>query len=356
MTVRGRDRSRAVQLVVACTVASVATLGPWAATADAAGPVRQGWWTEANAGRGVSLPGPSDVPARGLLVQGGTGSKSGTSDGGPFAFSALVYTIGNGMSADTLTLVASASSGTNPASTLELCPLESSTWTPVQGGAMGKAPGYSCRSNATAAASGGKYRFKVADLVTNGDLAVAVLPTSPVDRVVLTQPDADSLTVGPNSPAAGTTVPSGAGFGGQPAGGSAVPTPASSGGGGSGQAGPSQAGPGGGTQTALAGGAQTSGSGPSSGTAPDVASPPTMAAPSPTGSSGHSSAQAAGAPAGTANASFDVGHHSSGGPPWAAFVALAALVAAGVSWLAAGRSAEQHALDDEPQPGLEAPA
>lgn len=336
---------RGAKLAVACGLTTLGMVGPWAAAASADAPEQQGWWTLANPGSAFSLPAPPDVPANGLLVEGSAGSKAGSSDGGPFAFAALVYPLQAGSSPDSLTVAAAANSGTTPTASLELCPLTSSAWAPEQGGPMSDAPGFSCRSDVTAAPSGGTYRFKVASLVRNGELAVALLPTNPADRVVLAHPGANSLTLSQGSGSAAATPtspppsapPGGQGFGGGSA--AATPSPAA----------PVSAGMGGGGGSVVAGGPRASdGSGPavSPGRAPDVATPPSAAGATTSGSGGRPPAQQTATPAGAANASFDGGRRPAGGFPWVAILAVVAVVAAGVSWMAAGRSAEQAALED----------
>ena len=71
---------------------------------------------------------------------------------------------------------------------------------------MSDAPPYNCAHKVTAAPSAdGKYQFDASGLVSNGVLAVAILPTGPIDRVVLNAPDANSLTTQPS--AAGSLLP-----------------------------------------------------------------------------------------------------------------------------------------------------
>lgn len=63
---------------------------------------------------------------------------------------------------------------------------------------MADAPNYDCRQAVTSGASqdGSTYRFDVRKLVAEGVLAIALLPSSSTDRVVIARPDESSLPVG----------------------------------------------------------------------------------------------------------------------------------------------------------------
>ena len=162
---------------------AIATIGLTSVPAAADAPRDQGWWTVTN-----PLPPLPDVPARGLLVQGGGG-------GAPTAVAAILYELDPGTTAGALTLTVAPNSLTTPAATLELCALLQPINHPDQGGPMSDAPPYNCGNKVTAApsADGKSYQFNAAGLVTDRLLAVAILPTGPVDRVVLSAPDANSL-------------------------------------------------------------------------------------------------------------------------------------------------------------------
>ena len=195
---------------------AAAALGAGAATlglivplpAGAAAPDAQGWWTAANTG----LPAPPtnpDIPPDGLLVQGG-------GSGPPTAYAALLYQLPAGAAAQTLTLAVTANSGTTPLASLEVCPLREPTFRPEQGGAIARAPAYNCATKVTAgpSSSGKTYQFNLTGLGASKSVAIAVLPTSPTDRVVLDKPNADSLTIGQSAvdttPAPAVTDPSAA--------------------------------------------------------------------------------------------------------------------------------------------------
>lgn len=158
--------------------------------AGASAPQNQGWWTSTNPGlTAAPAAPPPDVPADGLLVEGGA-------NGSPTAFAAVQYDLASGSAPSVLTLAVAPNSATTPASTLEVCPLMGSIPLPEQGGPAADAPRYSCAHKVTSqpAADGKHYRFAVSSLLGQGTLAVAVLPTAPTDRVVFDKPDAGSLT------------------------------------------------------------------------------------------------------------------------------------------------------------------
>jgi hypothetical protein len=106
-----------------------------------------------------------------------------------------VYYLPIGATASTLTLTVASNSASTPKAVLELCPLVEPVVTPEQGGPSADAPPYDCTHSVSAGpnTAGSAYQFQVSDLVSDGSLGVAVLPTSPTDRVVLDQPDASSL-------------------------------------------------------------------------------------------------------------------------------------------------------------------
>jgi hypothetical protein len=156
----------------------------FAPAAPAASPDAHGWWT--------SFAGPNpDVPSDGMLVQGGASTTS------PSAFGAVVYSVPERSTVGKLTLAVAPGSASVPLTKLELCPLVSPAFESSQGGAMSGAPKFDCAKNVTAqpTSSGNTYEFDVSSLVNDGALAVAILPTSPMDRVALAAPDANSLAI-----------------------------------------------------------------------------------------------------------------------------------------------------------------
>jgi hypothetical protein len=193
---------------LAVAAAVLISLGTVSLPAYADAPAQQGWWTSANPGNSAAVPvtaGGPDVPANGLLVE------SAGSSPAPVAFAALVYdTVLPAGTAATLDLTVTAQSATTPGSTLELCPLATSSIQPEQGGPMTDAPKYDCTTHVTAAvsSSGGSFHFDLAPLLNSAALAVAILPTANVERVVLDQPSGTSLTV-PQNTSTGTASPAG---------------------------------------------------------------------------------------------------------------------------------------------------
>jgi hypothetical protein len=172
-------------------------------TTSADPPGQQGWWTVANPGPApgglptLSSPVAPDVPAKGLLVQGGTNT--------PNAYAALIYQLPPAATAGDLTLNTAANTITTSGSTVQICPLINPVIHAEQGGPMADAPQYDCAKKTTAPSKGTSYQFNVSSLVSNGTLAVAILPTKVTDRVVLARPDANSLAVQAGTPAAGSS-------------------------------------------------------------------------------------------------------------------------------------------------------
>lgn len=200
------------------------TVPPVPASPPLEGPQQQGWWWQGNAGSQQGLPTgappPPDVPAKGLLIEGGPGSSRGSGDAcSPLAaapttacnaYGALAFAVPDGSAGATITLHVSDASGTGeapeatPGSTLELCPLKSPSLNAEEGGPMADGPSFDCTHSAIAAANpdGHTYVFNVSRLpVNDGVLAVAVLPTAPTDRVVLNAPDGQALKMAPAQPA-----------------------------------------------------------------------------------------------------------------------------------------------------------
>jgi len=202
--------------VVACGAAGVACFGiaPTAAAANTT--VEAGWWTATNPGSilgSPTPPPPPDVPEGGLLVEGGDQSAPGKANSDPTALAAVVFQLSPGATAQRLTLSVAPNSATTPTSTLELCPLANPALPVEYGGPMSDAPAYNCARNVDAGPSsdGTHYTFNVASLPTDDAFAVAILPTSPVDRVALSAPKETSLTVRLSPIATGSGGSSGAG-------------------------------------------------------------------------------------------------------------------------------------------------
>lgn len=179
-----RPLAAAAFVLVVC-----AAMGFGAPVVSADAPAQQGWWTALSVttplGEAVASPKPADVPANGLLIEGGPST--------PVAYAAVAYYLAEGATASTLSLPVAPNSGTTPNTTLQLCALTAPAMHAEQGGPMSDAPAYSCAKKVTAQQSSAKYRFDVSGLASNGAVAVAILPTASTDRVVLSPPDNNSL-------------------------------------------------------------------------------------------------------------------------------------------------------------------
>lgn len=198
-------RPRAIRrwLLVVTGAAACLGLGNLAAFADA--PVDQGWWTVSNPGAPAPVPAqpPPDVPADGLLVQGGPTD--------PVALAGLIFEPEASAVAQQLVLKVASPSATTAGAVLMLCPLDAPALKAEQGGPIADAPAYDCTQNVTAArsADGSSYTFALHALDTVGPLAVAVLSSAPTDRVVLAKPGDEALvTTAPTSVFSPTPFPS----------------------------------------------------------------------------------------------------------------------------------------------------
>jgi hypothetical protein len=190
---------RVLRLALAGCVVAV-SVAAFSGPAGAQSPRLQGWWASTNpGGLPVAPPQPPDVPADGLLVQAGPS--------GPSAYAALTYDLESGATADALTLQLAPGALPSAPPTLALCALKQQSFSAQQGGPMGDAPAYDCNRTATATLDGASFTFKVAGLVSDGMLAVAVVPGDPSTRAVLAHPSQSSLTVTSGSAVVGTTVP-----------------------------------------------------------------------------------------------------------------------------------------------------
>lgn len=172
-------------------------------SALAAEPVVQGWWTVSSPG-GLPAQPPSapDVPSDGLLVQGGPSS--------PGALAALDFQLLEGETAGTLSLQVAPNTATTPSAMLVLCPLTVPRFSPEQGGPLADAPAYDCAKKVVAQldSAGTTFTADVGSLVSQGSLAIALLPGDTTSRIVLNKPGASALTTtvtpAPGSVAFGT--------------------------------------------------------------------------------------------------------------------------------------------------------
>jgi hypothetical protein len=173
--------------------------------ARAASPSRQGWWKvglpTADVGIGgvgnLSDPQAADVPDSGLLVQGGQSVSQ------PAAYAAVAFELGTAAISGPLKLVPAPNTVSVPASKLIACPLNDPSFTPADGGKLADGPAYTCASAVSATVdSSGAYVFGVAGLQRGDVLAVAILPSTPTDRVVFARPGDDALPVNESPSAA----------------------------------------------------------------------------------------------------------------------------------------------------------
>lgn len=305
---------RLASLLAAACLGTAALLWFAAPTASAATPDETGWWTSLNPGSTLGSPTPPpppDVPNHGLVVQGGP-------DSSPTALAAVVYQLPAGATAGQLTLTVAPNSATTPASQLELCPLANPVIIGEDGGPMSDAPIYRCEHKLTGAptSDGKRYQFNVSMLTADGELAVAILPTTQTDRVVLAAPGKNSLTIEPAFTASGPGTSTSSGNGGT----SGVPPGAN---------GPatSNSGAGAPQATGVAPSLPATGSASVTGQAPQVAS--TQAA----------------APATPGFQPSAFTPSTSRTKPIAVVLVIAAVLIGGGLWEAAGRSASRAALN-----------
>lgn len=184
----------------------------WGTSASATAPTKDGWWNETNVGLGFSAT-PPQVPSGGLYVQNGFS--------GPAAISALTFDVPTGAAVGPLTLhVAGKAVITSPPIA---CPLTTAgrNYTPAQGGAWSDRPAYDCshaKVSGTVSADQTSVTFDVGPLLSDGEVAVAVLAGGDADQIAFDPPGPSSMAVTgfatPAAPAgAAPAAPSGsAGF------------------------------------------------------------------------------------------------------------------------------------------------
>jgi hypothetical protein len=177
------------RLLLALAVTGVLAFAP-AASAEA--PVTQAWWWS-----GSAIPSaPPDVPADGLLVQGGPSA--------PTAYAAVRFEVPGTATVGALTLHLSGTA--TPNSALKLCRIEA-TFEPVQGGDLAKAPAYDCRDTATGAVQSDRVTVDASQFVDDGVVMIALLPVGAADRMVFAKPGTDALEVHLSSDASGAAGP-----------------------------------------------------------------------------------------------------------------------------------------------------
>jgi hypothetical protein len=185
-------------VVVWAVGAAAIGVAPQVAQADA--PAQQGWWSTANPGGLPANPTDAvvDVPKGGLLIQAGPVDPTAP-DCKCTAFAGLIYELGQDMATE-LTLKVAPNTATTPVATLELCAITDASLDIESGGPMTDAPAFDCKKHAMASldAGGKSFKFTVGSLITDGTLAVAIIPGDSTSRVVLEKPDESSLATTPS--------------------------------------------------------------------------------------------------------------------------------------------------------------
>jgi hypothetical protein len=309
---------RAVAALAVAFLASVAMIVT-GIPANADAPTQQGWWIAANPGglpTAPAQPAAPDVPADGLLIEGGPSQTS------PTAYAAVIYDVPKGATVGSLTLTVAPNSGTTPATSIQVCPLKTPSIKAEQGGPIADAPAYATQGCVTAgpSADATTYTFNVADLVADGSLALAILPKTPTDRVVLSKPADNSLPVraAPSTSSdsgSGSFDSSGSGFSGGSFGSSSDTS--------------SSGASFGNTSSLPATGAAVASPAPAA-RAPSVATPAAQAPAAATPKSASKPFAPASGPPGPASAK-----------PWAVALLIAATVIGAIMWTAAGRAARR---------------
>ncbi len=209
---------RAVRVVAAASLAVAVAVSGQVGPAHGVTAVEAGWWTAS-----PLLVAP-DAPPGALVVEGGLA--------GALAYGAVRFTLTPDEAPEALTVRLAPGAASTPGTTLALCPL-TEPFTPVHGGSMADAPAFDCETAQVEAPppdDGEPYVFDVSGLAVAGALAVAVLPTAPTDRVVLSPPGAESLaTSGPGVDPPGSDGPPAGGSSSGDIAGPTTPSTASSG-------------------------------------------------------------------------------------------------------------------------------
>jgi hypothetical protein len=166
------------------------------ASADA--PVAYGWWSQTSLGAGASPTAP-DVPADGMFVQNFPSM--------PGAVSALEFQLPSERAAPTtMTLkVTGAPIITQP----PLACLATSRFDTVQNGAWRNRPTYDCNHAVTGVVSADQkqLQFAVDPLVRGQTLSLVVVAGGPVDRIAMTKPDFNTLSLTPSDASGAAQTP-----------------------------------------------------------------------------------------------------------------------------------------------------
>jgi hypothetical protein len=171
-------------------------IGPAVAATQRPAPITA-WWTTANLGHGVAVPG-SVLGASGkqLLVEGSNAvpavSAVSTAPVSSIAVAAIRWQLPAGRTASAVALPMAGSAP--PFVTVQAC-RATATFKPVYGGPYADVPHYTCAGAIDAVVKSGRLVFPgVAKLVTGNTLSLLLLP-GPLDRVALAPPTAASLAL-----------------------------------------------------------------------------------------------------------------------------------------------------------------
>lgn len=185
--------TRAARVLGAAAAGTMAVLGLVAPAEAAVTSIKAGWWTSSPFGP------DADVPPDGMSIQ------AALDPADPVSYGAVEITIQPGDAITTLELVQAPSSVSTAGATLAVCPL-TSAFAPAQGGDPDDAPSYDCTTNATSAAADGSFTFDLAAFPPATAIALAVVPTDPGTRVVVTNPTAGNVALAPAPPQTTTTT------------------------------------------------------------------------------------------------------------------------------------------------------
>jgi len=149
-----------------------------------------GWWNRLNSGatEPVAAP-PPDVPSDGLYVAGDAT--------GPQAIAAVAYSVPADEAPTRLTLTVT---GSGARGTLAACVVPAGHVIPAQNGRWSDAPDYDAERCVESTAEDAEVTFVVSSLTAGDTLALAIVPTGPMDRAVFEAPGPDSLSTSPSGP------------------------------------------------------------------------------------------------------------------------------------------------------------
>jgi hypothetical protein len=176
-------------VLAASAVALLVLLSTAPARANA--PLKDGWWSETNAGLGFSAV-PAQVVAGGLYVENGFN--------GPVAVSALSFGVPSGATVGQMTLAVTGNPViTSPPVACALTPA-GEAFKAADGGPWSDAPAYDCSQGqvtGNVSSDMSSVSFAVGPLLHQGIIAVAVKAGGPADQIAFAPPGAGTLAVTP---------------------------------------------------------------------------------------------------------------------------------------------------------------